>query len=86
MMNFILGIQAFYENYYLNNATAYTEWAAIYGWLAAASAVAAIVTLIFVFFRREQARAFAGLIAQHVLVIAVPWLIEPVGNIASGWL
>ncbi len=84
MLNFVLRIQAFYEAHYLNNATAYTEWAAFYGWLAAASLIAALITLVFVLFRREQARAFAGLIAQHILVIGVPWLMQPLADLASG--
>lgn len=84
MLNLILRIQTFYENHFLNNSPTYTEWATLYGWLAAASAIAAAVTLVFVFFRREQARAFAGLIAQHVLVIGIPWLMQPLANFAGG--
>jgi len=85
-MNFVLRLQAFYENYFASNATAYTEWAVLYGWLAASSLVVALTTLFFVFFRREQARAFAGLIGQHVLILGVPWFIEPVMNLMGSWL
>ncbi len=86
MITFLLSVQSFYESYYLNTTTEFSQWAAIYGWFAAASLVTALILLVFVLFRREQARTFAGFIFQHIFVIALPWLIEPLSNITGGWL
>ncbi len=86
MLDILLRIQTFYETYYLNTTTEFAEWAAVYGWLAAASFVGAILLIPFVWLRREQARSFVGLVVQHVLVIGIPWLIEPLGIITAGWL
>lgn len=77
MFDFLLTLQSFYENHFEANATTWTEAAAFYGWFATASLIVALVTLPFVILRREQARNFAVLVGQHVLIIGIPWFIAP---------
>ncbi|HFC12078.1 MAG TPA: hypothetical protein ENJ56_04480 [Anaerolineae bacterium] len=86
MMQFILGIQAKYAAYFNANAGAYNEFAPLYGWVAAASLAVLLVTLIFVFFRREQARVFAGMLGQHVLVMGIPWVMTPLAELIQSGL
>lgn len=85
MLQLILGLQSFYETLYTENAALFIEWAALYGWFATASLTVALVTLPFVFLRREQVRTFAILIGQHVIVIGIPWLIQPISDLISGF-
>ena len=84
MIDTLLRLQAFYANHYTINSTVWPEAAELYGWLAAASLIVALITLVFVLFRREQARNFAGLVGQHVLVIGVPWLLAPLAATIGG--
>ncbi len=51
---------------------AYAEYALIYGWLGAASSIVAILTFIFVVFRREAGKVTAVTISQYFLVWGIP--------------
>ena len=51
---------------------AQAKYAAIYGWLATASAIVAILTFFFVVFRREAGKVTAITIAQYFLVWGIP--------------
>jgi hypothetical protein len=71
-METITSIITWYGEYWATNVPDFADWAFIYAWLAGASAVTAIVTLIFVIFNREAGAKSAALIGQQVLVLGVP--------------
>lgn len=71
-METIMSLIEWYSEYWSSNVPDFADWAFIYAWLAGASAVTAIVTLIFVIFQREAGAKSAALIGQQVLVLGIP--------------
>ena len=63
---------AFYTNHFNTQLSEYAEYAVLYGWLAAASALVAGLTLLFALLRREAGRTSALAIGQHFLLWGLP--------------
>lgn len=61
-----------YHTTHFSQWEAQASYALIYGWLGAASAIVALLTFIFVVFRREAGKVTAVTISQYFLVWGFP--------------
>lgn len=71
-METLTDIALFYETHFASLLPEYGFFAPIYGWLATASVVVAILAVVFVIFNRERGLQAATVMGQHVLVYAAP--------------
>lgn len=83
-MNTILSIVEWYMNHFATNVPDFAQYDFVYGWLAAMSGVVALLTLVFVIFKREAGATSASLIGQHILVLGIPFIIGSVSGIYNG--
>ena len=78
MIDLLLKIVDYYTTHLSNNLPDYADYAIFYGWLAGASAVTAIITLIAALFRREAGKSAAAAIGQHMLVWGIPFFLQAI--------
>ena len=76
MIDLLLKIVDYYTTHLSNTLPAYADYAIFYGWLAGASAVTAIITLVAVLLRREAGKGAAVAVGQHMLVWGSPFLLQ----------
>lgn len=72
------GIVTFYIDLWLANVAEYAQFADVYGWLAVASLLVAAIALVLAVLRRADGIQAAGLIGQHFLVFALPYILAAV--------
>ena len=80
-MNSILSIVEWYTEHFATNVPDFAQYDFVYGWLAAMSGVVAILTLVFVIFKREAGATSATMIGQHLLVLGVPFMIGSISGL-----
>lgn len=68
-------IALFYETHFISALPEYQTFAALYGWLATASVIVALLAVIFVVFNKERGLQAATVVGQHVLFYAAPFFI-----------
>lgn len=71
-----MGILQFYADLWTNNVVQYADFATLYSYLAVASLIVVVVALLMAIFKRADGIAAAGLIGQHFLVAAVPFIVS----------
>lgn len=69
------GIVTFYADLWIENVAQYADFGDVYGWLAVASLLVAVVGLVFAILRRADGIQAAGLVGQHFLVFGVPFVV-----------
>ena len=60
MIDLLLQIVDYYTTHFSTNLVDYTDYAIFYGWMAGASAVTALITLITVLTRRDSGQSLRG--------------------------
>ena len=70
----IVTIVEYYSTHFAENVVEFAAWAPIYGWIGAVSALAAVLTFLFVVFRREAGAVAVSAIVQHAVVWSVPFI------------
>ncbi len=68
-------IVAYYANLWATTVTQYAQFDIIYGWLAVASLVVAVLALLLAALRRADGIQAAGLVGQFFLVYAAPAIV-----------
>lgn len=71
-----MGILQFYADLWTNNVVQYADMATLYSYFAVASLIVVVVALIMAIFKRADGIAAAGLIGQHFLVAAIPFIVS----------
>lgn len=73
MLDRLLGIVAWYSQHWIANGSG-AEIAPFYGWLATASFVVLLVTIIGALLGKVRGGDGIRLVGQHVLVLGLPYL------------
>ena len=84
-MTSLTQLVTWYSAHFADNVIEYADFAPMYGWLAAASAIVALLTVMFTFFRREAGRAAALAVGQHFLVWGFPLFLPAIMQFFTEW-